>query len=340
MSAGGAERVMATLANEFQNIEMVEISLIILTGGEIFYPINDKVKIYKPNFNYKNFNRIIFTLKIMFFLRKTLQEIKPDFSLSFGGKYNSFCLLTSLGLGIKSFISDRSCPGISYGKFIDTLNSITYKTAYGIIAQTEKAKLFLIKKTEHKNIQVIGNPIKSFSNNIEKKLIILNVGRFIETKHQDWLIEYFNELETFNWELWFIGDGPLYEQTMLKAKKTKKSKKIIFFGNQKKLEKYYNVSAIFAFTSTSEGFPNALGEAMSAGCACISFDCEAGPSDLIENGINGWLVKNEDHIDYKNKLGILIAEEKLRNKFSNESIKKISNFDEGKISEAYLNFIK
>jgi len=29
---------------------------------------------------------------------------------------------------------------------------------------------------------------------------------------------------------------------------------------------------------------------MAAGLACISFDCEAGPADLIDDGVNGFLI--------------------------------------------------
>ena len=41
--------------------------------------------------------------------------------------------------------------------------------------------------------------------------------------------------------------------------------RVIFAGKQSDVEKYYLKSKIFAFTSSSEGFPNAIGEAMSAG---------------------------------------------------------------------------
>ena len=40
--------------------------------------------------------------------------------------------------------------------------------------------------------------------------------------------------------------------------------------------------------------PNALAEAMTAGCCCIAFDFVAGPNEMITNGVDGILVPSGD----------------------------------------------
>ncbi|MFN3754468.1 glycosyltransferase [Flavobacterium sp.] len=339
-TAGGAERVMATLANRFQEFPDLQVHLIILTGGERYYELHQDIKVYQPSFDYKQLSRFAFTVKILLFLRRTLKQIQPYASLSFGGKYNAFVLLGSMGLGIKTFISERSRPGISYGRFLNSINPSVYRLAAGIIAQTEKAQQYLYQKTKHKTIKVIGNPVKEFSfPNTAKKKVILNVGRFIPSKHQDWLIDYFNAIDTDDWSLWFLGDGPLLDSVIQKAQESPKKEQICFFGNQKQVEKYYAEASIFAFTSTSEGFPNVLGEALRGGCACISFDCEAGPSDLISDGENGILVPNGQHEDYISKLKKLIADSEWRASLANAGVESVKSFNEEKITHDFMAFI-
>ncbi|MDI9257702.1 glycosyltransferase [Flavobacterium sedimenticola] len=339
-TAGGAERVMATLANHFQNSNGVQVHLIILTGGDLYYALDKDITVHQPTFDYKRFGRFTFTLKILFFLRQTLRLIKPQAALSFGGKYNAFVLLASIGLGINVFISERSRPGISYGRFLDAINPLVYKLASGIIAQTEKAQQYLFQKTKHPAITVIGNPIKTFDlPSLPKKNVILNVGRFIPTKNQLLLVQYFNEVAFGDWELWFLGDGPMLNLVKEQAAQSPKASVIRFFENQKDIEKFYQEAAVFAFTSVSEGFPNALGEAMGAGCACISFDCTAGPSDLIDHGENGFLIPLADDNLYRQKLLLLMQHQEVRQQFGVSAQAKIKQFASPAIATQYFNFM-
>lgn len=340
LSSGGAERVISTLANEFSKFDHIEVHLICLIKGNSFYELDPRIIVHKPNFNYRNYIKIFAYIKTIFYLRKKLKSINAKSYLSFGGRYNAMCIISGLGLKSKVYVSDRSRPGISYGKIQDKLNKMLYPLADGIVAQTTQSKEYHLSQFSHKNIRVIGNPIPVLKDDkINKRNIILNVGRFIKTKNQSLLIKIFEEICPDDWELWFVGDGEFFDKCTEQAKNSLLANKITFWGEQSNISIFYNQCKIFAFTSTSEGFPNALGEAMGCGLACISFDCIAGPSDIIDDGKNGYLIENMNTTEYSKKLNELVTNEKKREEFKVGGTKLIDKYSKENIVLEYLNFL-
>ena len=82
-------------------------------------------------------------------------------------------------------------------------------------------------------------------------------------------------------------------------------------GEQKDVEFYYKLADIFVFTSSVEGFPNVLGEALSSGLPVVSYDCIAGPADMITNGENGFLIPVFDDEQFSQKLLYLMESQEL-----------------------------
>lgn len=344
--AGGMERVMSELAGYFTLIKELEIHLILYgITREIFYTIPDTIKIYKPQFIFNNKWRFFYSIKTMLFLRKTIKNIAPESILSFGEYWNSFVLIATLGLKFPLFISDRCQPDKSLGGFQDWLRKALYPKATGIIAQTEKAKQIYQSQFHHKNISVIGNPIRAIDTrkNIMRENIVLMVGRLIKTKHQDKLIELFIKISKPGWRLVIVGYDHLKQKNSDRLKQIIQENHaedfVILEGKQADVEAFYRRSMIFAFTSSSEGFPNAIGEAMSAGLPVVAFDCIAGPSEMIIDNHNGFLIPLFDYEQFEEKLRFLMDNEEIRANFGKNARENIKRFSISTVGEQYYQLL-
>ena len=347
LQAGGMERVMAELADYFAKKEAVKVHLILYgIKRDIFYPLPENVLLHKPPFIFNDGSRLKSVIKTLFYLRKKIKEIKPDTVLSFGEYWNNFVLMATLGLKYPVYVSDRSQPDKSLGKVQDKLRNWLYPFAKGVIAQTEKAKQIYSAYYSHPNITVIGNPIRKIQNGqvaIERENIVLMVGRLISSKHQDKLIELFVKINNPGWKLVIVGYDHLKQNHMARLQQLVKTlgaeESVLLAGKQLAVERYYLQSKIFAFTSSSEGFPNVIGEAMSAGLPVVSFDCVAGPAEMIADNENGFLVPLFDYDFFQARLALLIENDALRENFGQRAKKSIQQFSVENIGEKFFQFI-
>ncbi len=318
---------MVELCHYFSNIRSVEVHLILLTKDTIFFRLPEHVVIHEPSFYISN--KLVYTLKTCIYLRRLLKKVKPYSLLSFGEMYNNFVLLSTLFLPVKVYVSDRSKPDKDWGVLHNSLRRLLYPKAHGIISQTDYSRTFLQKETRHSRIRVIPNPV-SIGKDIlldERGKVILNVGRLIKSKRIDILLDIFLASFQEGWKLWIVGDGPEKEYLQEIAARKGIGDNVVFWGNQKDIHQFYQKASIFAFTSESEGFPNALLEAISFGLPCLSFNCVAGPSDLIDHKKNGYLVNLYDVDAYIQYIKLLLNDESLRVDFGKHSLTKAKKFD-------------
>ncbi|MGD8779532.1 MAG: glycosyltransferase [Ignavibacteria bacterium] len=345
LHAGGMERVMSELANYFTNFERLEIHLVLFGRSPIlFYTVPQNVIVHKHNYLFNNKLRFWEAIKRLLFIRNVIKKINPNTILSFGTQWNNFVLLALLNTKFPIYVSDRGSPIREYKFPHESLRKILYKHAAGIIVQTQKAFDILKAKNNKYNIKVIGNPINLISDkSYYRDKTILSVGRLIDSKHHDRLIKIFSKLKNTDWKLVIVGgDGLKQNNSIMLQKLIKKLKledKIELVGEKKDVSKYYLTSRIFAFTSSVEGFPNVIGEALSAGLPSIAYDCIAGPSEMLKSGYNGFLIPVFDDDLFLEKLQLLMYNDTLRNEMSTNATKSIKNFSKEKIGQQFLEFI-
>ena len=339
LNVGGMERAMSILANSFVN-RGFSVAFFLYKKAEHFYPLDDAISFYEPN--YKTNNKLAVIKNILRY-RKVCKEWMPDAILSYGQNCNILTMIANFGTGFRLFISDRGNP-IEYSKKIShrIIRYFFSKYLAGIIQQSEKAKDIVLKELRCSNVTVIGNPIPQIEYDIVHKTkrenIVLSVGRFISTKNFDVLIKWFSELET-TWKLVILGGDFQYNQCLQLVEELNCKDRIILPGKVSNVQDYMLRSKVFAFTSTSEGFPNVIGEALSAGLPVVAFDCMAGPAEMIINDYNGFLIENFDKDNFCEKLMRLINNDVLLRQMSENAFLSVKKFAAEKISEETLAFL-
>jgi GalNAc-alpha-(1->4)-GalNAc-alpha-(1->3)-diNAcBac-PP-undecaprenol alpha-1,4-N-acetyl-D-galactosaminyltransferase len=336
---GGMERIMSELGNYWAENGHV-IDIVFLVNHTPSFTIGSKINtVTMPHFFYKKtaLSKFFYSIRLLFYLRRHIKKVSPSVILSFGEGYNSFVLLSAIGLNKNVYISDRSNPLAPLSRSLRFFQKLLYPRAKGIFAQTSFAKQVLLKTTKQKNVILLPNPIKVIKNEpLEKKDIILNVGRLVWEKDQLSLIRIFKHLSHLGWKLHIIGEGPMRGALEQEIEKLNLQGKVVLLGSQKNLGKYFSNAKIFAFTSVSEGYPNALCEAMAFPLACISFDCDAGPRDIIDHGINGLLIEAGNMKKFEDELLRLMTSEELQDKLKKQSVKIAENQTIDKIANTIL----
>ena len=170
------------------------------------------------------------------------------------------------------------------------------------------------------NFRLIRNPINVFprpsGNSVNKRSFILGVGRLNYIKGFDLLIDAYSKIQTDNIDLIIVGDGNEFRNLKVQIEKLGLEDCVKLHGAKDNLQDYYDQAEIFVLPSRNEGYPNALIEAMSFGCPCIAVDCEFGPSEIIENEINGILVKKSSSADLSAAIKYVLENSSLRKKIA------------------------
>lgn len=172
--------------------------------------------------------------------------------------------------------------------------------------------------------------------------IIMSVGNLVEIKGFDMLIDVAYQVLRKNeeWKWYIYGEGPKRKELQNKINHLGLQDKVILKGQVNNIEEYYPKAAIFVMTSRMEGLPMTLLEAKANKLPIVSFDIMTGPSEIIEDGVNGYLIEAYNINDMNLKIKKLIEESSLREKFSHQSIVGIDNFNKEKIVKEWIKVIE
>lgn len=298
MTSGGAERVIAQLANYFTE-KNISCRIITTENGEVMYPLHEKIDVVAigKKSNNKVIDRILRYKKI----RNVVQRNKPDVVLTMPEDTGIYAILALIGTGIPVYVSERNNPWVMPDvKITRLLRKVAYPFAKGIIFQTQMAKSFFPQYIQKKGV-VLQNPVDATRIPEpyigERKKVFAAVGRLEPQKNFPMLIKAFSEFhkEEKDYKLVIYGEGRERSNIENLIKELHLENFVSLPGRNKDVLNCINDCAAFILSSDYEGMPNALIEAICMGMPVISTDCPSGgPREIIENKKNGLLIPVND----------------------------------------------
>lgn len=157
---------------------------------------------------------------------------------------------------------------------------------------------------------------------LSNRRVIICVGRLVEIKGHDILIEAMNELSPATRPvLLLVGDGPCREKlsTMIAQKGLQEN--VYLLGHREDVASLLKLSDFFILSSYSEGLSCSIIEAMAAGLPVIATDVGSN-SELVQDNITGFLVRPGSPEHLAEKMKILLADRKMIDRFGEAALKR------------------
>jgi glycosyltransferase involved in cell wall biosynthesis len=140
---------------------------------------------------------------------------------------------------------------------------------------------------------------------------ITMVARFSRQKDHELLLRALGGVDGQP-KVQLVGSGPLLEQVRLQARALR-SIDVQFLGDRSDVPELLSRSDIVVLASRFEGLPISIIEAMRAGLPVVATDV-GGVSELVHDGVTGYLVPPSDVEALRSKIETLIKSPELRKK--------------------------
>ena len=162
--------------------------------------------------------------------------------------------------------------------------------------------------------------------------MILSVGELIFRKNYKTAIDSIAKLNDPQIRYYICGQGEQRAELEEYVKAKGVEDRVIFLGYRRDIPKICSCADVFLHTSYQEGLPVALMEAMACGIPVVA-SCTRGNTDLIEDGVNGFLCDSCDAAKFADSIQKILSTPDLGTMFRAQSLEKIKNYDVNIITE-------
>lgn len=307
-NSGGMERMLTTISCAIAKVYDVTVLTAANANGKDFFPFDKDVRRVDLGMNHNEYSKFKdFKKEYQKRLAKWLTDNRQDITVSLGSSEYSF--LPDIKDGSKkifwfhfAFNYDLMTSHTSRFRFVNLMVGHLRRMRRLKIAKRYDMGVVLSKsdydswRKHIKNVTYIYNPIT-----IEPKTVIdygvrkaMAVGRVQPQKGFDYLVEAWELVHKKyrDWQLDIYGGGSESNKSFIQKLIDSKGLHDVvkMKGITDDMAEAYSTHSIMVLSSRYEGFGLVLVEAAACGLPLVSYDCEQGPSEIIDEGKNGYLV--------------------------------------------------
>lgn len=350
LNAGGSERVMVTLANQWSKKH--SITILTLQNTPSFYQLNENVKHIKMGLKIPREGRKrllllpLIELKRYCYLVNYLKQHHFDFVLSFTNTTNLLISFWKLFHRKQVIILSERADPVARHVWLRGMILGLYRFADAIVCQNEYVARYFTAHGYKIPLPILPNPVNFNDIPLEtskKRREIVTVGRLSSEKNQALLISAFSEIASRYpaYTLKIYGVGPLENILSKQIAELGLTNRVFLMGNKKRVMFEAAQSDIFVLPSNFEGFPNVLIEAMASGMPVISSDFPTGIArQLIKSGENGYLFPVGDKMALVQALKKMLARHDEWEEMGRINLQIAKQYTAGNISRDWLRNIE
>lgn len=352
---GGLERVWTDKMNALSQVPDYEVWLVTTDQGSHSYPYVFSSKVHLVDLNirfvqqyqYGFLKRIWVKYSLMrvykYRFQQLLYQIKPDVLVT--NSSENVSILNRWRGGIPLVVECHgTCDRPFHMDKMTIYKRIKSLFFYHSIAKANRLVALTQKdadKWKRINPQACSiadivhlNDTETYSDCLNKRVIFVgridpqkgysylkDIWQLVSERHPDWRLDIYGE-----------GADKVENKEMLPA-----GENIFAHPHTSDIFNKYKESSILILTSVYEPFGLVMPEAMSCGVPVVAFDCPYGPSDIITDGKDGFLVKTWDVNEFANKTCLLMENEQLRREFGRNAMISSRRFSSEKIIPQWIN---
>lgn len=356
-NSGGMERVLATKAN-YLVARGYDITVVTTDqrGLPPFFPLDARIRCVDLGVNYETNNGKSFLNKLVHFpfkqwrhrrrLSRVLREIRPDVTVSM------FCNDATFLPSIKD--GSRKVLEIHFSRF----KRLQYdrkglwrladvwrnRNEADVVARFDRFVVLTHEDSRYwgklSNIAVIPNA-QTFASDapapLEAKTVVA-VGRLTYQKGFDLLLQAWAEVcrRVSGWQLAIVGDGELRSALSAQAESLGLAGCVTFVPATKDVVAVYRDASVLAMSSRYEGFGMVLLEAQTVGLPVVSFACKCGPSEIVNDGVDGYLVAPGDVDAMADRLVRLMQDGALRRRMGAHAFANAARFSTDAVMKQWM----